>query len=202
MPAPTYISADDLKSTLGLTGASGIDTDIGRAVTAASRAIDQVCDDRFYPDDDALQVRKFVPVNPGFARIDSLCEFTSLVAQESTWELDTDFYLEPTNAANDGRPWTAIRTIVRPFLFTAAEVAPGWSGFDARITVTGKWGWAAAPDEIVSATGLLAAKIFERRKAIFGVAGVGVDVGAAVRIGSYDEEFQTLVGPYKRTVLF
>ena len=63
------------------------------------------------------------------------------------------------------------------------------------------FGWAETPVQIQRAASIIAAKLFQRKDAVYGVLGVGVD-GAAVRIGSFDAEVQTLIGPFMRTVLF
>jgi len=193
--APDYISADELLAALNITSPDRASL-AQSAVSAASRAIDQVCDRRFYADDDADQVRKFVPRNPGYAEIDDLCEFTSLNAQDSDWVLDQDFYFKPINAAADGEPWTSIITIARPFLFTASEVASGWAGFDGRITVTGKWGWAATPPQITTAATIIAEKIFKRMTdASFPILNI---MDTAVRIGSSDAEVALMLEPFKK----
>lgn len=200
MPATDYVDLATLKATLNLTGQTFADADIQSAITAASRAIDQQTSRRFYPDADAEQERKFWPLNPGFALIDDLCEFTSLAYQGDPWTIETDFYLEPINAAADDRPWTGIRTIARPFIYTLAERATGWAGFDGRITVTGKWGWAEAPAEIVQATSILASRLLRRaREAPFAVVG-GID-GEAIRLAKLDPDVAMLISPYELSVI-
>src|SRR6266566_6630773 len=194
----TYMSVEELKDSLSLQGQSFADPDLQRALAAASRAIDQQTGRRFYPDS-VDQTRKFVPMNPGYVSIDDLSSFTSLTAQGGTWTLDTDFYLEPINAVAEGNAWTGIRTIWKPFLWDAQSVGPSAPGPDARVSVTGKFGWATAPPEIVEATGILSARLLSRaREAAFGVLGIGLD-GTAVRIISTDPDVASLIQPYIRT---
>lgn len=202
MSAPTYITLDDIKATLKISNTDS-DPDLTVAINAASRAVDQECNRPFYADETADVVRRFLPDNPGFCIIDDLAEITSLEAQSDTWTVDVDFYLEPSNAALDGFPYTAIRTIARPFIYTKSQVPAGWVGFDGRIAITGKWGWPTdPPPAVVQATTIIASKLFKRpRDAPFSVIGVGVD-NAAVRIGSYDPEIQLLLGPFKRELWF
>lgn len=197
MPSSDYVTLAALKSSLSISDTeTTFDDDLQLAITAASRAIDELTNRRFYPDADANQSRRFLPINSGYCLIDDLCEFTSLVAQDSTWTLDQDFYLEPINAAADGRPYTAIRTIARPFIFTTAEIASGWSGFDGRITVTGKWGWATTPEQIQQATSILASRLFRRaREAPFAVLGTGID-GGTVSLSRSDPDVAALVQPF------
>lgn len=201
MASSDYTTSAALKASLTLTGTTFADADIALAITAASRAIDEITGRRFYPDADALQVRKFLPLNSGYCLIDDLCQFTSLTSQGDTWTQDVDFYFEPINAVADGRPWTAIRSISRPFLYTLADVPAGWIGFDGRITVTGMWGWAATPAQIQEATGLLASRLLRRaREAPFGIVGTGID-GEAVRLGKYDPDVAALVEPFTKLVI-
>lgn len=196
-----YCELADVKNALSLNGQTYADEDITRAITAASRAIDAVCGRRFYPDADANQVRKYRPVNSGYALIDDLCEFTSLVAQEGVWVVDQDFYFEPVNADADGRPWTGIRTIGRPFLFTLADSPVGWGVFDGRITLTGKFGWLETPAEIVQATILYASRLLVRtRQAPLGIVSTGLD-SPAVRLSRTDPDVAALIDPYTLTFL-
>lgn len=200
MAATDYVQLATLKATLNLSGQTFADADIQAAIDAASRAIDAQTGRRFYPDADANQVRSFWPLNPGFAVIDDLCAFTSLAYQGDPWTIESDFYLEPMNAAADGQPWTGIRTIARPFIYTLAERAAGWAGFDGRITVTGKWGWAATPPEIVQATSILASRLLRRaREAPFAV--VGGSDGEAIRLARLDPDVAMLIAPYELSVI-
>lgn len=201
MAATDYVDINTLKASLTLTGTSFADADLQLACDAASRAIDEITGRRFYPDADANQVRKFLPLNSGYCVIDDLCQFTSLTFQGDTWTLDQDFYFEPINAAADGRPWTSIRAIAKPFIYTLADVPVGWAGFDGRITVTGMWGWSSTPSQISEAAGLLASRLLRRaREAPFGVIGTGAD-GEAVRLGKYDPDVAALVEPFTKTVI-
>jgi hypothetical protein len=194
-----YVTLSALKTTLNITG-TNYDTDLQSAITAASRAIDQLGGPgrRFYQDASPV-ARQFWPENNGYCIIDDLSVYSSLTANSATWVKDTDFYLEPINASVDGEPWTAIRAFGKPFIYTKAEVAPGsWVGYDGRITVTGQWGWASTPQPIVQACGILASRLFKRaREAPFGIVGMGVDV-QAIRLGNADPDVLSLVEPYSR----
>jgi hypothetical protein len=201
MAASDYVQLAALKLSLGITG-STYDTDLQLAITAASRAIDELGGPgrRFYADV-ADVTRKFLPENSGYCIIDDLSSLTSLAFQSDTWTLDQDFYLEPLNASSDARPSTAVRTIARPFIFSKAEQPPGWTGFDARITVVGKWGWTSTPEPIQEAASILATRLFKRvREAPFGVIGMGTDA-QVVELGSVDPDVLELVEPYSRNVL-
>ena len=202
MATGDYVTLSALKSTLNLTG-STYDTDLQAAITAASRAIDQIGGPgrRFYQDASDV-TRYFWPENSGWCIIDDLSSFTSLTVAGSTWTQGTDFYFEPINATADSVPFTAIRAMGKPFIFTKSEIQPGsWTGFDGRVTVVGKWGWAATPAPISQAAGILASRLFKRaREAPFGIVGIGADV-QAIRLGTQDPDVLALVNPYSRGIL-
>lgn len=201
MAVSDYVSIATLKASLGITNTS-YDTDLQLAATAASRAIDELGGPgrRFYADTVDV-TRKFLPENNGYCVIDDLASLTSLAFQSDTWVLDSDFYLEPLNATADGRPSTGVRTIARPFVFSKAEIPPGWAGFDGRITIVGKWGWSSTPEPIQEAAAILATRLFKRvREAPFGIVGLGTDM-QAVELGSTDPDVWALVEPYSRNVL-
>jgi hypothetical protein len=198
---PTYTTLASVKSSLDLTNNTFADSDITDAINAASRAIDQQTGQFFYQT--TSQTRQFVPQSEGYCMIDPLNTFTSLVAQNSTWTLDQDFYLLPINAAVDGRPWTAIRTITRPFIFPQSQTSVGWGLFDSRIQITGLWGWTAVPDEIATATKILASRLLRRvREAPMGLSMMFGPDGSAVHIARTDPDVAALIDPYKLAVLF
>lgn len=200
--ASDYVTLASLKASLDISEMT-FDTDLQLAITAASRAIDQLGGPgrRFYADTVDV-TRKFLPENNGYCIIDDLVSLTSLTANGDVWTVDTDFYLEPLNASADGMPFTAIRTIARPFIFTKSEIAPGgWAGFDGRISLVGKWGWAATPEPIQEAASILASRLFKRvREAPFGITSLGAEA-VAIRLGSTDPDVLGLVEPYSRNVL-
>lgn len=195
--ASNYITDAELKATLSISDTFA-DADISAACSAASRAIDKITHRRFYPDSDALQVRYYSPANPKRLEIDDLVTFTSLDGDSAgdgtfgdSWTQETDFDLHPLNAAADSEPWTEI--IVRPLGTYLMPI-----GYPRSIKLTGKFGWSVAPDAVVQATTIIAAKLFQRaREAPFGIVGIGAE-SAAVRIGRYDPDVSLLLGPLTR----
>ena len=197
--ANEYATADEVKYALELHGSEHADNDITRALTAASRAIDNLCGRRFYADTDANQVRYFTPASGSYVQIDDLITLTSVTVApygrtyDDTWVVDTDFMLEPLNAAADGRPYEAIR-------WRSTSRYYGWPyRYPRSVKVTGKFGWNTTPPEIKEATIMLASQLLKRvREAPFGIVGFGVDVGSAVRIGRFDPHITGLTGQYVR----
>jgi len=194
-----YISVEELKSSLSLAGQAFADPDIARAISAASRAIDQICDRRFYADT-VDSTRKYIPSSTAFMAIDDLASFTSMSQSGTAMTQDVDFWFEPLTAVQDGKPWTAVKSLGRPFIWTQKDIQPGGAFVDPRISITGKFGWATTPPEVVEATGILATRLMKRsREAAFGVLSLGIDAGA-IEIARYDTDVQTLIDPYVRPV--
>jgi len=198
--ANEYASVAELKASLSLTGESFADPDIQLALTAASRAIDNATLRRFYPDVDVNQIRYYTPDVATEVQIDDVITLTAVAVDRSgdgtfseAWTLNTDFVLEPLNAAADSQPYTTIRMHPR-----STRSMPG---YPRSVRVTAKFGWATAPEAIKEATLMLASRLLKRvREAPFGIAGLGID-GVAVRVARDDPDVYALICPYKRAAL-
>ena len=200
MSRTTYCTLNELKTALNISLSDTTwDGDLNASLYSAADWIDRETNRRFYPDADANQVRNYWPENSGYCIIDDCCTFTSLVSQNTTWVLDQDFFLLPLNAAAQGEPFTAIKTIARPFLFTKADVPSGWNVLDGRVQVTGKFGWASAPNDIHDANLMKAQRIFKRKREA--PAGLEVTAGPDVRhrLGASDPDIEDLISPYRLT---
>lgn len=197
-----YVELEQFKSTADLGGYSFMDGDIQVALAAASRAIDEACERRFYPDTDALQVRYYNPLTDGFVRIDDLITLTSLktdpggdATYEETWA-STDYILSPQNAVALGMPYQYIeRHPVGDYYFTP-------STYPNTIQVTGKFGWATVPAQITAATTIFAGKLLKRMRESPSSAGDAASLGgAAVRLTGRDPDVAALIGPFVRKPL-
>lgn len=105
----TYVSVDDLKGWLGLSGTSQ-DTNLTYALEAATNLIDEFCGRVFYVEKDSgtdvLQERYYDCEFQDFVHIDDVSTTTGLVVQtlnadgtvDQTLVKDTDYYLAPYNA--------------------------------------------------------------------------------------------------------
>ena len=195
--ANEYVTSSELKATLNMTGETYADADIAVAVEAASRAVDGLCNRRFYPDSDASQVRYYTPQSGSVCSIDDLLTLTSVYTDTSLdgtfstqLTTNTNFFVEPLNAAADGMPYTRLK--INPM--SAAYFPDG----HRTVKVTGKFGWTAAPPAIKQATTILAAKLLQRsRDAPFGILAAGID-GVASRIPINDPDVRFLVDPFRR----
>lgn len=195
--ANEYVTPASLKATLELTAETYADADINVALEAASRAIDDHTNRRFYADADALQVRVYSPVARDLLRIDDLTTLTTLKTDpsgdlvfEEAWVLNTDFVLEPLNPplidGTSKEPWTLIR--VHPSGSFVFQIK-----YPRTAQVTGKFGWAVVPPVVKAATTILAGRYLRRaRETPLGVLGLGLD-GTAVRISRSDPDVATLL---------
>lgn len=193
-----YVTLEELKATSELSGTNFGDGDARAACAAASRAIDDACDRRFYLDADTAQVRYYNPTTKALLSIDDLTTLTTFQTDpggdgtfEQTWTLNTDFTLEPLNAAADSWPFTLARVRTG-----AAYYLP--TNYSRTVKLTGKFGWPSVPAAITQATTIMAVRLMKRaREAPLGVAGFGID-GAAIRVPRIDPDVEALIQPYRR----
>ena len=104
----TYVSVDELKGWLGITG-SAQDTNLTYALEAATNLIDEFCGRVFYvPKDsgtDVLQTRYYDCEFSDYVTVDDISTTTGLVVQtlhsdgtvDQTLTINDDFYLYPLN---------------------------------------------------------------------------------------------------------
>jgi hypothetical protein len=198
-----YITPADLKQSLELTGTTNVERDIERAIPAASAAIDELCGRRFgqdtaavarYYDADTVEVCWIDDVmRPTGSTVttsltDVLVDTGGNYGYATAWTKDTDYLLQPMNAAADAKPFTLLRAIRRSF--------PMHSG---GVKVTAQYGWAEIPAGVVEACVLLANKLIVRvRQAPFGIVSAGIDSGAVMRIARMDPDVIALLEPYMR----
>jgi len=171
-----YVSMEDLKSSLSLSGKQHADLDFAGAVVAASRIVDQLTGTTFTATAPGV-VRYYTPVSSDYVLIDPNVTLTAVTVQGEAFVLDTDYYREGN---------TVLRRLARKF---PRNVALG-------VAVTGTWGYAAVPEEVRQATKIIAAQIVQRvRQAPFGILSTTID-GPAIRLGQYDPQVDALLSPY------
>lgn len=179
--APDYVTSAELKSYVKISDAVD-DAEIGFAITAASRAVDQhtgrqfgvvaAAQERFYTACWNRRRGRWV------VEFDDLMSVTGFaVMLENAQGVDvaaiTDYVLEPQNAALIGEPWTQL--VVRPTSTTKP------TGLEGEMAITGLWGWSAVPTAVKQATLLQASRIFTRRLSPYGIAG-SPDQGSELRL--------------------
>src|SRR6478609_5410718 len=112
---------------MGIT-TNAYDSDISASITGASRALDNLCQRRFYVDSGTAVARYYSAANPWHLDIGDVSATTSLVVTSRddggnidtadsnvhTWTLNTDFFLAPLNAQANSQaggevwPWTRL----------------------------------------------------------------------------------------------
>lgn len=196
-----YLSPDQLKSTLAMSGTTFADADVTLAIGAASRAVDTITGRRFWLDATTASVRFYTPNSYRLLQIDDLVTLTSVAIDRGgsgsfteTWVNGTDFVLEPYNAPveNPARPFETLRVRV-----LSGRWLPQY--IEQSVKITGKFGWSTTPDDVTAATGIIAAKLLRRgREAPFGIIAVGIDQNVAMRIGRNDPDVSMLLHDYTR----
>lgn len=184
-----YCSRSDVKTALGQTAADTVDdVAVDSKITAASRHVDDYCGPgrRFWQDTTAV-ARAFWPSEPNRVWVNDFATTVDLVVKvdadgdgvfETTLTRDTDFIVEPVNAAVDGEPWTSIRLIDG-----ALTGFPCLSSGRPSVQVTTKWGWnapvtagvAAVAELVKTATIMQAKHLFKAPDTTFGAFQAGID---------------------------
>jgi BppU N-terminal domain len=202
-PAETtlYVEAEELKSTLGISGMSFADEDIQDAIGAASRAVDGFTGRRFWKDAATTTTRTYVSEQWFPLLIDDLVQLGAggVVVNGAPWTQGTDYLLAPYNAPTDGRPWSAIMPVLPSATLQRWYGPPVFDSSYWRMTVTvqGQWGWPSIPQPVVEATRIEATRLLRRtREATFGVVGIGPE-GSAVRLPTVDPDVALLLAPFK-----
>jgi len=179
-------------------------TSIEKGIEAASRSIDRIANRRFYQDSVAT-ARLYRPTDFYRLIVDDISTTSSLaVALDATGNgsytdtlaLNTDYILDPVNAASKGRPFTMI-TLVGGTLGT--KLWPFPTNFRPGVQVTARWGWPAIPDDIVEATLILSADYMKRASSVGGV--VGLSELGAIRMSPLGRDISAIVRAYRREVV-
>src|SRR5262245_55169857 len=179
--APDYCTLAELKSFVKIESSDTTDdTELGLAITAASRAVDQRCggrngwrqfgktvlEQRFY--DAYFNPRR----GRWMAEIDDLVDLTGLDVQAATGAV-TLIRLEPINAVKKGKVFEQL--VIDPS-------SPGKpSTTNLQLTISALWGWNAVPATVKDATLLQASRFFARRTSPYGIAG-SPDQGGELRL--------------------
>jgi hypothetical protein len=205
-----YTDLPAMRERLGINNANN-DVTLTAAITAATRAIEGHCNQRFWLDT-TLTARTFTPNT--IQRLDLISagdrtgigDRTGLIVKtdnagdgvyEQTWAA-TDYQLLPVDApyaSPEAKPWTSIRAVGA--LTFPWMVNTFLTRLD-RIQVTALWGWPAVPAAVTEACKLKAARLFMRKDSPQGVA--GLDSFGPVRITNReDPDVVALLSEYQRT---
>ena len=196
-----YATLAELKTFVSIpTGDTQDDVALQLALDAAQLQIDSYCD-RTFNADASPTTRWYTVDDTGQLAVDPISTTTGLVVAtdengdgvaETTWTINTDFRLEPINAASAGEPWTRLVALGTRW-FPRLQYRPG-------VSVTARFGWpgGVAPAPVKLATLIQASRLFKRKDAPFGVAG-SVEFGSEMRLlNEVDRDAQNLLRPYRR----
>ena len=191
-----YITLANLKTYLKIDD-SVEDVLLEQIIESASRSIDRIANRRFYLDANA-SARTYRPIGNLRVQVDDFGTTSGLVVKTdpgstgtyaTTFTLNQDYIVEPTNALAKGRPFTTI-TIVGPTAFSLPV------NYWPQVEVTARWGWPAVPDDIEQATYILSADLYKRKDSIGGVLGLS-ELGA-IRMSPLGRDISNMVRAYKR----
>lgn len=180
-----YVTLEDIKTRLGGDSVDGGDTQLGESITSACRAIDDHCLQTFTTATVAT-ARTFTPDDAGLVYVDPFHTLVDFVLKTDTADAGT---YTTTWAATDydldffGGDWG--QSIGAPY---DSIIAVGSYTFPTRnrrrrsVQATAKWGWAAAPQQVVEASRILSVDLWKRKDTPFGIATGSVDFGG-LRIG-------------------
>jgi len=180
---PDYITAVEFKHYTKIENSDTVDdAEISFAITAASRAIDKCCSERFngmgakrqFGQVAAPEARYYTPrwdndLIGWVIETDDFDDPTGLTVQVSAGGNDvyngtiTDYVLRPKNAIADKRVYTQIE------IASVSNVQPIFFRDSAKITV--KWGWTTVPTTIKTATLIQSHRFTKRRQSPMGVTG-------------------------------
>jgi hypothetical protein len=196
---PDYATLAELKAFVRIDSSdTSDDTWLAYALTAASRAVDEVTSRQFGLNGSAV-ARYYTPrvsrtLGRWVADIDDLMTTSGQLVKadlnfDGTYETSyTDFRMWPYNAAGDQLAWTRI------VFGLTANLLP----YPGCLEVTANWGWTSVPSTVKDATLLQASRFYKRRDAPFGIAG-SPQLGSEMRLlAKADPDVVVMLKPYTR----
>lgn len=195
--ASIYLTLAELKDLVDVPSTdTQFDAVLNRVRDAASRCCDGYKHTRFYP---TTETRTYSPLRWGEeVQIDDLNTLTSLTldfdgdgTHETTWTEGTEFFLEPENYIADGIP--ADRLVLNRYA-RSTNPCGHWPRYRQSVQITGSWGWAETPVNVVQATALIAVRLFKRKETPYAIMSViANEAVAAARLGNIDPDAKNLL---------
>lgn len=173
------------------------DNEIESYITAISRAIDDICKQRFFTTS-SDETRYFTADQGDYLRLpERIVSITTLKTDnnndrtyEYTWAT-SDYDLMPYNASLDSEPYRWL------------EITPNGDysfpkGVRKGVEIDGKFGWSSAPQPIVEACYLGARRLMQRQDTPLGVSAAAATGQLQVIVTQLkaDPDFMMLVTPY------
>lgn len=189
-----YLTLSEAKSYLDIEDTDD-DIHLEIAVEAASRAIDDFCNRRFYS---ATETRYYTACDSLELAVDDVVSVTTLKTDpgsdgtfEETWSA-SDYLLAPFNANTDGRPYTRI-LVADDGDYTFPVVTRG-------VEIAGSFGWPSVPTAVKQACGIQTNVFF--RQVTQGAAPVVTMDGTTFGSSKFlDRTVELLLSPYRRMVV-
>ena len=196
-----YVTLNEAKTYLGIPLADTVDdTMLEQIIESASRSIDRIAGRYFYQDASAT-AQYYRAVSPVSLLVADISTTTGLLVAIDTsgtgtystsMTYNTDFIVEPLNAAATGRPYTLLTAVGPTYFPYPFNYRPG-------VRVTARWGWPAIPDDIVEATLILVADLYKRKDSVGGV--LGLSEMGAIRMSPLGRDISAMVRAYRREVM-
>lgn len=198
-----YITPEELFDFMSLDGNFELG-DLQPYCTAASRAVDSFCRDRFYPDldmagDPDSVARVFWPTSSLTTFIDYASDVAEVALDldgdgtyEDVWDA-TDWYTLPLNGiGSNGEAFPAMAINA-----AGAKVFSGNGMNRPPVQVTAVWGWATVPPAVAQAALLAGKDMWTTKDERAGLIAIGEFVAVARR----NPMFLSLLQPYRRKQL-
>lgn len=195
-----YVTLAQAKGYLGIPLADTVDDAmLEQIVESSSRSIDRIAGRYFYQDAQ-VSARYYRAVSPVSLLVDDISTTTGLEVAISTdgtnystpMVYDSDFIVEPFNAAATGRPYTLLTSLGTQYFPYPWNYRPG-------VRVTARWGWPTVPDDIVEACLILCADLYKRKDSVGGV--LGLSEMGAIRMSPLGRDISAMVRAYRREVV-
>lgn len=191
-----YCTLTELKVRLAI-NTTASDTALEQMIEAVSRQMDAWTKRRFYA---VTETRYYTAEHYNYLDVDDVVSVTSVIVDTNSDRTyphtmgSTTYDLLPDNAALDAEPYTAIRTNDLATL-SFPKTAKG-------VKIAGLFGYCQTASEypdLVEACLLQSMRLWRRKDAPFGVAGVS-DMGQAFVISKLDPDVQQLISKYRRLI--
>lgn len=173
---PRYLTVESVKAYARNELPTDDDAFIESAADAAEMLLDRDCGRKFVVVGATATARLFVPESPSLVRIHDCTEITAVTSSGATVG-SSSYQLEPVNGLTsfgETVPYDRIR------LLSGSWGLGSSTRFEATVSVTAKWGWAAIPARIEQAALTIAKEILVNRDEVkMGLVGFS-DVGGVV----------------------
>ena len=190
---PRYLTVEQVKAYHRSEIPTDDDEFIEAACDAAEAMLDQECQRRFVVATTAT-LRRYVPTNWERLRIHD-CTSVTLISNDGSTVAAADYQLEPVNGltwAGETRPYDQVRIL---------GGGSWWiDGYEATVSVTATWGWAAIPARIEQAALIIAKEIITNRDEVkLGLVGFSDVGGVTARTNPIVRD---TIAAYKRVEAF